>query len=52
MADTLGLSISVGMIAKAERHAAAALAAPDTELPIREGGRHILRAMRPTDRRR
>lgn len=28
LADTLGLSISVGMVAKAERHAAAALATP------------------------
>jgi hypothetical protein len=26
--------------------------APDTELPISEGGRHILRAMRPKERER
>ncbi len=26
--------------------------APETELPIAEGGRHILRAMRPKERQR
>jgi hypothetical protein len=26
--------------------------APDTELPIHDGGRHILRAMRPKERER
>jgi hypothetical protein len=35
-----------GSHAEAQRHA------PDTELPIREGARHILRAMRPKERRR
>lgn len=32
-------------------HVEALRYAPDTELPIREGARHILRAMRPTERR-
>jgi hypothetical protein len=31
-------------------HAEALRHAPDTELPISEGGRHILRAMRPKER--
>lgn len=33
-------------------HVEALWYAPDTELPIREGGRHILRAMRLKERRR
>jgi hypothetical protein len=33
-------------------HAAALQHAPDTELPISESGRHILRAMRPKERER
>ena len=33
-------------------HVEALKHAPDTELPIREGGRHILRAMRPKERPR
>jgi hypothetical protein len=32
-------------------HVEALKHAPDTELPIREGGRHILRAMRPKEER-
>jgi hypothetical protein len=33
-------------------HVEALRHAPETELPIREGGRRILRAMRPTERQR
>jgi hypothetical protein len=33
-------------------HVEALKHAPETELPITEGGRHILRAMRPPERNR
>ena len=39
-------------IARGGSHVEALKHAPDTELPITEGARHILRAMRPKERQR